>query len=234
MSPPSAASFLPGDGASSDRSHGQVRSASDSLKIAGDADFARKHFVDDAAIPSLADIKRVIPDRCFKSSLTLSLYYVARDVFFIGVLYYGAYVAHGTTWNAVYLPFFWFFTGFFMWALFVLGHDCGHGSFSRYRSVNSFFGHILHSLILVPFHSWRISHRKHHKNTGNYEKDEIFYPMPESEYAGVAAFARFIYSELFFLSVLGYPVYLVKGYGNRMRPTWCQRPSSSPKRSVEW
>jgi acyl-lipid omega-3 desaturase len=226
MSPPSAASFLPGDGASSDRSHGQVRSASDSLKIAGDADFARKHFVDDAAIPSLADIKRVIPDRCFKSSLTLSLYYVARDVFFIGVLYYGAYVAHGTTWNAVYLPFFWFFTGFFMWALFVLGHDCGHGSFSRYRSVNSFFGHILHSLILVPFHSWRISHRKHHKNTGNYEKDEIFYPMPESEYAGVAAFARFIYSELFFLSVLGYPVYLVKGYGNRMRSASHMVPTS--------
>lgn len=189
----------------------------DGLNLAGDTSFAKENYRPDDEIPSLAEIKRRIPAHCFQPSLARSLYYVLRDFVFIGALYYGAYLAHGTWWNKYYLPVFWFFTGFFMWAVFVLGHDCGHGSFSRYRRVNSVCGHILHSAILVPFHSWRISHRKHHKNTGNYEKDEIFYPMTESEYSAVASIARFVYSELYFLGVFAYPVYLIKGYGARMQ-----------------
>lgn len=189
----------------------------ESLNLYGDVAKAKQGYVPDERIPTLSEIKRVIPQHCFRPNLALSIYYVLRDIAFISALYYGAFVTYGTKWHTAYLPFFWFFTGFFMWAIFVLGHDCGHGSFSRYKKVNSFFGHLLHSFILVPFHSWRISHRKHHKNTGNYEKDEIFYPMPESEYEGVDSFARFIYHELFFLGVLGYPVYLLKGYGNAMK-----------------
>lgn len=101
-----------------------------------------------------------------------------------------------------------------MWALFVVAHDCGHGSFSRYKSVNALFGHFLNALILVPFHPWRISHRKHHKNTGNFEKDEIFYPMSETEYSRIHSFARFVYRELYFLVGFAYPIYLIKGYGH--------------------
>lgn len=197
--------------------HSSQRSKVESLKLYGDVATAKEQYVPDERIPSLAEIKRVIPSHCFKPNLALSIYYVLRDFAFIGALYYGAFVTYGTQWHTFYLPIFWFFTGFFMWAIFVLGHDCGHGSFSRYKKVNSFFGHLLHSMILVPFHSWRISHRKHHKNTGNYEKDEIFYPMPESEYSGVTSIARFVYKELFFLGVLGYPTYLLQGYGNAMK-----------------
>ena len=56
--------------------------------------------------------------------------------------------------------------GTMFWAIFVLGHDCGHGSFSAYSWVNDIVGTILHSFILVPFYSWKLSHRAHHKNTG--------------------------------------------------------------------
>lgn len=187
------------------------------LKIYGDTNQAKKNYVPDRNIPSLAEIKKHIPAHCFRPNLAVSIYYVLRDLFFVSALYYAAYVSYDTPYHNLYLPFFWFFTGFLMWAIFVLGHDCGHGSFSRYKRINSFFGHILHSFILVPFHSWRISHRKHHKNTGNYEKDEIFYPMPESEYTGVPAVARTVYRDLYFLGFLAYPVYLIKGYGNTMK-----------------
>lgn len=189
----------------------------DNMKVYGDINQAQRTYVKDDEIPTLAEIKRQIPPHCFRPNVLLSIYYVIRDFVFISALYYGAYLTYDTSYQKLYLPFFWFFTGFLMWAVFVLGHDCGHGSFSRYKKVNSFFGHLLHSLILVPFHSWRISHRKHHKNTGNYEKDEIFYPMPESEYSGVPGIARFIYKELYFLTFLALPVYLLKGYGNSMK-----------------
>ena len=35
---------------------------------------------------------------------------------------------------------------------------------------------MLHSALLVPYHSWRISHGKHHNNTGSCENDEVFAP----------------------------------------------------------
>lgn len=52
------------------------------------------------------------------------------------------------------------------WALFVVGHDCGHQSFSKHKSVNDLVGNIVHASILVPYHGWRISHRTHHANHG--------------------------------------------------------------------
>ena len=44
-----------------------------------------------------------------------------------------------------------------------------------------FIGMILHSFLLVPYHSWRISHAKHHKNTNSMEGDEVFVPYTRSE-----------------------------------------------------
>lgn len=55
--------------------------------------------------------------------------------------------------------------GTLFWALFVIGHDCGHGSFSRHRWLNHLVGHLSHTPILVSFHGWRISHRTHHANS---------------------------------------------------------------------
>ncbi len=77
----------------------------------------------------------------------------------------------------VVLPAYWFLQGTMFWALFVLGHDCGHGSFSNSTAVNDVTGNVLHSLILVPYYPWKLSHQHHHKNTGNIDKDEIFYPQ---------------------------------------------------------
>jgi len=69
------------------------------------------------------------------------------------------------------------FRALFSGAFFTLGHDCGHSSFSSSSRLNWVAGNALHTFILVPYESWRVSHRHHHKNTGHIDHDEIFFPM---------------------------------------------------------
>lgn len=55
----------------------------------------------------------------------------------------------------------------FLVRIFVLLHDCVHGSFFPSKVANTFFGHALGLLILTPFHDWRFSHLRHHATYAN-------------------------------------------------------------------
>jgi acyl-lipid omega-3 desaturase len=154
---------------------------------------------------TLQDVRKAIPAHCFQSSVWRSLAYCALDFGIVAGLYWLAETIH-QWW---FYPIFWFAQSTMFWALFVVGHDCGHGSFSRYKWVNNLIGHLTHSVILVPFHGWRISHRTHHKNTGNVETDESWYPPDETYFRnmdGLEKFAR--YHLILFL----YPIYLFRGH----------------------
>lgn len=65
-------------------------------------------------------------------------------------------------------------TGFFMWALFVVGHDCGHGTFSNSPCLNFVCGLLTHGFLLVPFAAWARSHRMHHLHHNHVVKDYSF------------------------------------------------------------
>ncbi len=152
---------------------------------------------------TLQDIKTAIPPHCFESSVVRSLSYFFLDIGIIAGLYALAYTLD--SW--FFWPFFWVAQGTMFWALFVVGHDCGHRSFSKYKWLNDLVGHLSHSPILVPFHGWRISHRTHHKNTGNIDTDESWYPISESYYNEMPAYMKFLrYQMVLFL----YPLYLFK------------------------
>jgi bifunctional Delta-12/omega-3 fatty acid desaturase len=60
-----------------------------------------------------------------------------------------------------------------MW---IVGHECGHGSFSDSNRLNDFLGWVVHSSLLVPYFSWKITHARHHRYTNNIEKDTAFVP----------------------------------------------------------
>ncbi|XWS74012.1 hypothetical protein CRYUN_Cryun02cG0178900 [Craigia yunnanensis] len=124
----------------------------------------------------IADIRAAIPKHCWIKSPWRSMSYVFRDVNVVFALIAAA--VYLNSW--FFWPIYWVAQGTMFWALFVLGHDCGHGSFSGNPILNSVVGHILHSSILVPYHGWRISHRTHHQNHGNVEKDESWVPWYRS------------------------------------------------------
>ncbi|GKV26187.1 hypothetical protein SLEP1_g35532 [Rubroshorea leprosula] len=160
---------------------------------------------DPSAAPSfrIAQIRAAIPNHCWVKNPWRSMSYVFTDVLVVFV-----FVAAALYFNNWYFwPLYWVGQGTMFWALFVLGHDCGHGSFSGNPTLNSVVGHILHSSILVPYHGWRISHRTHHQNHGNVEKDESWVPLPEKIYKNLETSTRMLRFTLPF-PLFAYPIYL--------------------------
>lgn len=50
----------------------------------------------------------------------------------------------------------------FLVRLFILFHDCVHGSLFPKQRLNTFWGHTLGLLVFTPFDDWRFSHLRHH------------------------------------------------------------------------
>ncbi|KAG0589993.1 hypothetical protein KC19_1G062200 [Ceratodon purpureus] len=152
---------------------------------------------------SLGQIRAAIPKHCWERSVARSFSYVARDVAVVIALAYVAAVAD--SW--LLWPLYWLAQGTMFWAIFVLGHDCGHGSFSASKTLNNVVGHVMHSFILVPYHGWRISHRTHHANHGHVENDESWYPMTASLYKTLDYWGRLGRLQLP-VPLFAYPIYL--------------------------
>jgi len=58
----------------------------------------------------------------------------------------------------------------FLVRLFMIQHDCGHGSFFRHRLVNDWVGRALGVLTLTPYDFWRRTHAAHHATSGNLDQ----------------------------------------------------------------
>ncbi|KAJ7288389.1 delta-12 fatty acid desaturase protein [Mycena rebaudengoi] len=65
-----------------------------------------------------------------------------------------------------------FWAGLFATGLWVVGHEAGHQAFSESKTINNTVGWIIHSAVGVPYHSWRITHAKHHASTGHMTQDQ--------------------------------------------------------------
>ena len=55
----------------------------------------------------------------------------------------------------------------FLVRLFMIQHDCGHGSFFRHRLTNDWVGRIVGVFTLTPYDFWKRSHAHHHASSGN-------------------------------------------------------------------
>jgi omega-6 fatty acid desaturase (delta-12 desaturase) len=54
--------------------------------------------------------------------------------------------------------------------LFIIQHDCGHGSFFKSRAANDLVGRALSLFTLTPYGSWKRDHAAHHASTGNLDR----------------------------------------------------------------
>ena len=60
-------------------------------------------------------------------------------------------------------------TAGFLVRLFMIQHDCGHGSFFKSRRLSSVVGHAIGTLTLLPYEYWRRTHALHHAHSGDLE-----------------------------------------------------------------
>ncbi len=54
--------------------------------------------------------------------------------------------------------------------LFIIQHDCGHGSFFASRSANDRLGRLISVVSLTPYEFWRKAHAVHHATSGNLDR----------------------------------------------------------------
>ena len=99
-----------------------------------------------------------------------------------------------------------------MWAYFVLAHDCGHGSFSTHELLNDCIGTVMHSFILAPYFPWKLSHRHHHMNTGNMDKEEVFHPVRQADWDIKTPGTKRMLTDVYLGLGFGWFIYLVTGY----------------------
>src|SRR5262245_34871205 len=85
--------------------------------------------------------------------------------------------------------------GAFLVRVFIIFHDCGHGSFFRSRSANSIVGVITGLLTFTPYYHWRWEHSIHHASSGDLDRRGTgdIWTMTVQEYLESSRWRRFAY-----------------------------------------
>lgn len=85
-----------------------------------------------------------------------------------------------------------FVAGLLTVRLFIINHDCGHGSFFRSRQANEIVGFWTALLVMTPYRQWRHGHALHHAKSGKVEDRGIgyFWIMTLQEYRDAPALKK--------------------------------------------
>ena len=85
--------------------------------------------------------------------------------------------------------------GGFMVRLFIISHDCGHGSFFKSRTANDLWGYITGVLTFVPYHHWRWEHALHHATSGDLDRRGTgdIWTLTVQEYLEASRWQKFAY-----------------------------------------
>ncbi|MEL7447544.1 MAG: fatty acid desaturase, partial [Pseudomonadota bacterium] len=85
--------------------------------------------------------------------------------------------------------------GLFLLRIFIIQHDCGHGSFMPGKHRNNWIGRAMGVFTLTPYDCWRRSHSLHHASTGNLDARGFgdVDTLTVAEYQALTALQRFGY-----------------------------------------
>jgi omega-6 fatty acid desaturase (delta-12 desaturase) len=79
--------------------------------------------------------------------------------------------------------------------VFIIFHDCGHGSFFKSRLANDIVGFMTGMLTFTPYHHWRWEHSLHHASSGDLDRRGTgdLWTLTVQEYLNASRWTRFLY-----------------------------------------
>ncbi len=85
--------------------------------------------------------------------------------------------------------------GLFTVRIFIIFHDCGHGSYFKSRLANDIVGFVTGALTLTPYYHWRWEHSIHHASAGSLDRRGTgdVWTMTVEEYLQASRWKRFSY-----------------------------------------
>jgi omega-6 fatty acid desaturase (delta-12 desaturase) len=85
--------------------------------------------------------------------------------------------------------------GGFLVRMFIIFHDCGHGSFLASKRANDVLGFITGVLTFTPYYHWRWEHAVHHASSGDLDQRGIgdVWTLTVQEYLEASRWKRFAY-----------------------------------------
>ena len=83
----------------------------------------------------------------------------------------------------------------FLVRVFIIFHDCGHGSFFKSRRANTFWGVVTGVLTFTPYQQWRHDHAVHHATSGDLDRRGTgdIWTMTVEEYESSSRWRRLAY-----------------------------------------
>jgi omega-6 fatty acid desaturase (delta-12 desaturase) len=125
----------------------------------------------------------------------------ARSVAELAVTFVPLAALWAVAWTAYLLGYWWVSallalpSAGFLVRLFMIQHDCGHGSFFSDRRANDWVGRVIGVLTLTPYGFWRRSHAIHHATSGNLDRRGIgdLDTLTVSEYLARSRWGRLKY-----------------------------------------
>jgi acyl-lipid omega-6 desaturase (Delta-12 desaturase) len=128
-----------------------------------------------------------------KSEVWPGVWQVANSVIPYAALWCLMYFALQVSWWLT-LPLAVLAAGFLV-RVFIISHDCGHGSFLPSRKANDILGFITGVLTFVPYYHWRWEHGLHHASSGDLDRrgSGDVWTLTVQEYLEASRWKRFAY-----------------------------------------
>ena len=83
----------------------------------------------------------------------------------------------------------------FMVRIFIIFHDCGHGSFFASRRINTLIGFVAGLITFAPYYHWNHKHAVHHATSGDLDRRGMgdVWTLTVREYQELSKKDRFVY-----------------------------------------
>ena len=150
-------------------------------------------FVRTATLQPAKSMWKRIVSRYERPSLSRSVWQAASAVVSYGVLWYLMHRSVAISyWITLALAIL---AAGFVVRLFIIFHDCGHGSFFKSRTANDTLGMITGILTFTPYYQWRHKHAIHHATSGDLDRRGTgdVWTMTVQEYLDASRRRRFAY-----------------------------------------